>query len=238
MSKFQYVLFLLLQPVFVFSQNQASADRAIVIADSVIEVMGGQKNWDEVHCLRWDFFGRRTLYWDKWTGDVRIEIPSQKLLILTNLSTKKGSVYRDNHELMQEDSIAYFMERGYKIWANDSYWLIMPFKLRDQGVKLVYLGTANDASGIPCLKLELTFDNVGVTPDNKYHVYVNPKSYLVTQWDYFEKYTDENPSISNPWDNYLWYGKILLSDDRGTVRGKLANIAVQEQFREGLFERP
>ncbi|MBP9883727.1 MAG: hypothetical protein KBF32_10010, partial [Chitinophagales bacterium] len=68
--------------------------------------------------------------------------------------------------------------------------------------------------------------------------YVNPKSYLVTQWDYFEKYTDENPSISNPWDNYQWYGKILLSDDRGTVRGKLANIAVQEQFREGLFERP
>ncbi len=238
MKKYLWATLFSLMPLFTFSQSAASAERAVSIADSVIIMMGGQSSWEEVHYLRWDFFGRRTLYWDKWTGDVRIEIPAQKLIILTNITTKQGHVYRHGNELLQPDSIAYFMERGYRIWANDSYWLIMPFKLRDPGVQLDYLGYTRDASGLHCLKLEITFNAVGVTPENKYHVYVDPKSYLVTQWDYFEKYTDEHPAISNPWKNYRWYGKILLSDDRGPEEGILANIAVTDQVREGLFTRP
>ncbi|MEO6168998.1 MAG: hypothetical protein ABIO46_11410 [Chitinophagales bacterium] len=236
MKQFLSIIFLLL-PSFLFSQNKTIDARAVSISDSVIQMMGGKQNWDNVHFLRWNFFGRRTLYWDKWTGNVRIEVPAKKLLILTNINTKQGHVFRDNKELLQPDSIAYFMDRGYKIWANDSYWLIMPFKLKDPGVNVAYKSDAKDAEGTPCFLLELTFNNVGVTPDNKYNVYVDRKNYLVTQWDYFEKYSDEKPETTNPWKNYQRYGKVLLSDDRGPEEGKLADIAVIEEVREGLFEK-
>lgn len=228
----------LLIPSLLFSQNISSTARASSIADSVIAAVGGKQNWDNVHYFRWNFFGRRTLYWDKWTGDVRIEIPAKNLLILTNINTKQGHVYRNNAELTQPDSNAYFMDRGYKIWANDSYWMIMPFKLKDPGVNTAYKGTVTDAQGNNCYLLELTFNHVGVTPENKYHVYVDKKNYLVTQWDYFEKYTDEKPEITNPWMNYKPYGKILLSDDRGPEEGKMTDIAVMDQVPSGLFQKP
>lgn len=231
-------VFFVLITVSAYCQVQKSDARATAIADSVVMMMGGREHWDQVQFIRWNFFGRRTLYWNKWNGDVRIEIPSKQLLLLTNLNTGRGHVYRNQTELLQPDTISYFMDRAYKIWANDSYWLIMPFKMHDAGVRLVYLGHAEDSAGVSCQKLELTFENVGVTPENKYHIYVDRKSYLVTQWDYFEKATDSEPSISNPWSNYRWYGKILLSDDRGTRQGKLTDIGILKQLPEGFFERP
>jgi hypothetical protein len=217
----------------VFSQQADS--RAQSIADSVMIAMGGKQNWDNTHYVHWNFFGKRTLWWDKYIGNVRIEIPAKKLLILTNLNTKKGHVYRSGTELTQPDSINYFMDRGYKIWANDSYWLIMPFKLRDPGVNLKYLGAEKDSLGNDCYALELTFNKVGVTPENKYHVYVDRKSYLVTEFDFYSKATDERPEFRDPWTGYKPYGHILIADDRG--EGKLTDIAVMDEVPSGVFEK-
>ena len=85
------ILPLILLFFFISSQSilaQSADKRASAIADSVMSAMGGKENWDNVHYLKWNFFGRRILYWDKWTGDVRIEIPARKLLLLSNINTK------------------------------------------------------------------------------------------------------------------------------------------------------
>lgn len=243
MRSFQGIILIFFTSILI-SQGQPSDFTASAIADSVIAAMGGKKNWDEVHYLKWNFFGKRLLYWDKWTGDVRIEIPAKKLLILTNINTRQGHVYRDNKELMESDSNAYFMDRGYKIWANDSYWLIMPFKLKDPGVHLSLKDTVTlmhegqNAGKIDTYLLELKFDKVGVTPENKYIISVSGQSYMITAWSYFEKFSDEKPEISNPWLNYKRYGKILLSDDRGPDEGKISEIAVMDQVPAGLFDKP
>jgi hypothetical protein len=224
----------------IFSQSAFSQQidsRASAIADSVIMAVGGKQNWDNVHYLHWDFFGRRMLWWDKWTGNVRIVIPEKKLLILTNINTKKGHAYRNGVEFTQTDSVNYFMDRGYKIWANDSYWLIMPFKLKDPGVNVKYLGAEKDSFGTNCFLLELTFNKVGVTPENKYHVYVDRKSYLVTEFDFYAKSTDNKPGFRDPWQNYQRYGKILIANDRGQD-GKMSDIEVMDEVPAGLFEKP
>lgn len=233
--KFFSIVFILL--VALEAKSQVADSRASRIADSVIMAMGGQQNWDNVHYLQWNHFGRRMLWWDKWSGNVRIVIPAQKLLILTNINTKKGSVYRNGVEFTQPDSINYFMDRGYKIWANDSYWLIMPFKLKDPGVNLKYLGAEKDSLGTDCFLLELTFDKVGVTPENKYHVYVDRKNYLVTEFDFYKKSTDVKPEFRDPWQNYQPYGNILIANDRGPD-GKITDIKVTEGVPAGLFEKP
>ncbi|MEZ5331564.1 MAG: hypothetical protein R2991_05830 [Thermoanaerobaculia bacterium] len=48
----------------------------------------------------------------------------------------------------------------------------MPYKLEDPGVTLHYLGERPMLDGRPAEVLELTFEGVGRTPQNKYHVYV------------------------------------------------------------------
>lgn len=234
MKLFLSVFFLLGAGVL---QAQESDSRAASIADSVILTMGGKENWDNTRCLSWTFFGRRTLWWNKWTGDVRIEIPARKLLLLSNINTKTGRAFRNGVEITQTDSVAYFNDRAYKILINDSYWLAMPFKLRDPGVQLSYLGTGVDSANIDCYVLQLTFTSVGVTPENKYHIWVDRRSYLVTQWAYFEKFSDDTAAINNPWLDYRRYGTILLSGDRGRYEGRLTDISVAE-IPDEMFRKP
>lgn len=215
------------------SFNMTGSDaKAIQIADEVMRAMGGRKNWDETQYVAWNFFGRRMLLWNRYSGDVRIEVDS--MIYLVNVQTNTGKVKRGNEVLSQPDSIKKYVERGISTWINDSYWLLMPFKLKDSGVTLKYIGEQNDAAGKPTDVLQLTFQNVGRTPENKYWVYVDKTARLVTQWEYFLKYTDEKPNIMTPWANYKKYGGIMLSGDRGNNR-QLSDIAVFSAVPKSVF---
>ncbi|MFN7119772.1 MAG: hypothetical protein ACK4TA_23465, partial [Saprospiraceae bacterium] len=206
--------------------------RAIQIADEVMKAMGGRQNWDNTRYISWNFFGRRKLLWDKWQGDVRIEVDST--IYLVNIAKNTGKVKKGNEIITHPDSLQKYVDRGISIWINDSYWLVMPFKLKDSGVTLKYIGERNTAAAKPADVLQLTFQNVGRTPENKYWVYVDKDSRLVTQWEYYQKYTDEKPQIVNPWENYKKQGNILLSGDRGENR-KLTDIAVYNNVPESAF---
>ena len=210
----------------------ASDAKAIQIADEVMQAMGGRQHWDDTHYIVWNFFGRRKLFWDKYTGDVRIE--SGKDIYLVNINHNIGQIKMGAEVLTNPDSIKKYVERGVSIWINDSYWLLMPFKLKDSGVTLKYLGEQASPEGKPTDVLQMTFENVGRTPDNKYKVYVDKETHLVSQWEYFQKYTDEKPGMSTPWGNYQEYGKIKLSGDRGTNR-QLSEIAVYSEIPESVF---
>jgi len=100
------------------------------------------------------------------------------------------------------------------MWINDSYWLVMPYKLKDSGVTLTYAGE-EVSDTINADILELRFKNVGKTPDNKYQIYVNKKDRLIKQWAFYPKASDEEPRFKTPWKDYKAYGSILLSGDRG-----------------------
>ena len=83
--------------------------------------------------------------------------------------------------------------------------------------------------------LELNFDKVGKTPDNKYHVFVDQETKLVSQWTFYTKSTDVEPRFSTPWDGYQTFGKIKLSGGRGIY--KLTEIKVLENVQDGIFEK-
>ncbi len=217
--------------------NAAASDAAAVsIADEVMQAMGGREAWDGTACLAWNFFGARTLVWDKKAGLCRIEWLKRPQKVIVNLNDGTGKVMLNGVEQTHPDSLAKYLDTGKKVWINDAYWLVMPFKLKDSGVTLKYLGDGKTEKGEAADLLQLTFAGVGVTPDNKYQVWVDKKSRLVTQWAYFEKFTDEKPKIINAWGDYRRYGRILLSGERGS-RGTLTPIQVMEQAPEGTFTR-
>ena len=73
--------------------NEAASDaKAIAIADEVMEALGGRKAWDDTRYIRWTFFGRRTLLWDKQTGNVRIDSPGDSSVYLVNVFDHTGKV--------------------------------------------------------------------------------------------------------------------------------------------------
>jgi len=217
---------------------QNSDKKAIDIADEVMKAMGGRKAWDETRLVTWNFFGRRQLYWDKQTGDVRIDYNNGKFNVLLNVYNKegealKGKVMKDSVEVTQPDSLQKYLKRGKSIWINDMYWLFMPFKLKDSGVTLKYAREDTVQNGKKADVLTLTFQEVGDTPENKYEVYVNQETKLVEKWAYFPKAAMDTARITTPWVNYEKYGNLMLSGDRGKY--KLSAIQVADQVPEKLF---
>lgn len=207
---------------------------AVELADSIMVAMGGRENWDKTRFISWNFFGRRDLVWDKQEGNVRIQSPADSVVYLLNINDMKGRVQVKGHEITEADSLQKMLQKAKSIWINDSYWLVMPYKLKDTGVTLKYLGEDTTLTGLKCNVIELTFKNVGDTPENKYQVYVDLKDNLVKQWAYFKDASQDSASQIWPWDNYKRYGEILLSADRSDNRGP-RQVRVDEKLPKELF---
>lgn len=218
-----------------------SDDRAIEIADAVMKKMGGRRAWDETRYFRWRFFGRRLHVWDRHTGRIRIEGTDPKTgapyVTLMNLRTGEGRVLKGGEAVTDPSKLRAMLEAGEAAWINDSYWLLMPYKLKDTGVTLKYLGEHPMKDGRPADALELTFKDIGRTPHNKYLVFVARDSGLVEQWSFFADRDDDEPRFLCPWANWKRYGRIMLSDDRGEI-GRLDELAVFDELPESVFTDP
>ena len=219
---------------------QVSADsdeRAIELAQAAMETMGGWSAWDASRFVSWRFFGRRMHYWDRHSGLIRIEWPSDdgETLILMNLNVMQGRAWKDGTEL-QGDERSQAIKQGYEAWINDSYWMFMPYKLLDPGVTLKYAGEGTMEDGRASEMLDLTFDGVGVTPDNRYIVHVAKETGLVEQWDFYLTAEDAEPRFRSPWKDWQQFGGIRLATSHGRDVGW--EIAVHDSLPATLFTSP
>ena len=216
--------------------NEFESDiKAIEIADEVMLAQGGRKNWDSERFFTWNFFGARTLWWDKQQGDVRIQMHNEdSTVILVNVFDDTGKVFKNQQEIVQPDSVSKYVNKGKSIWINDSYWLFMPFKLKDTGVTLTYVGEDTTQSGLKSDVLQLMFENVGNTPQNKYHVWVDQNDHLVKQWSFYRDRNMTEPNFITPWEKYDKFGSLKLSGDRG--RRQITDIDVPRELDRQLFE--
>jgi hypothetical protein len=234
-SKLALVLLLI-----IFNSNsllaQSDAEKANVIVKEMIDAMGGIKNYDNTHFIEWEFV-KRKLYWDKWTGNVRVENPEANQTVLVNINTMKGKVYENGVLVEDAKKSSELLERAKNWWINDSYWLVMPWKLQDPGVNLTYVKTGKLADGKPADILQLTFNAVGVTPENKYWVYVDKEDHLIKQWAYYKNYNDAEPKFLKPWDNYQKAGTILLSFNRVGEDVSPKNVIVKSDLDPSIFSK-
>ena len=217
---------------------QGSDPTAIEIADRVMEAMGGRDAWDATRYLTWKFFGRRLHVWDKHTGRIRVEGVGREdgkpYVILMNLHDGSGRAWRDGIEITDEAELAEMLDGGEAAWINDSYWLVMPYKLKDSGVTLKHVGAGTMVDGRAAQVLQLTFEGVGRTPENKYLVYVADDSGLVEQWDFFA--ADADARFQFPWHDWQRHGEILLSANRG--ENGHTDVAVFDALPDSVFTDP
>jgi len=205
-------------------------------ANRILSAMGGEEKWENTNYLSWTFFGSRKLLWDKKNSRVRIENPRDTSLYLVDLQTLKGKYYKNGIEVTDTTIVNSKMNQAKSIWINDSYWLVMPFKLRDKGVILKYLREDTITSNVSATVLELTFDNVGNTPNNKYEVYIDHTDNLIKKWSFFKSADQSSPPRSWPWDNYQDFNGLLLSTDRSDKSG-LSEVKAYQTIDNSLFER-
>ncbi len=219
------------------SPAQESRDaKADALADQVMAAMGGEQSYNHARYLTWRFFGRRFHVWDKHTGDIRVE-DGKGLVVIMNIQTMQGKAWQDGQPIEDPAVLKEKLDFGYGAWINDSYWLVMPYKLKDPGVNLVYSREDKMENGRLAHVLTLTFDaGIGLTPENKYEVFIDKETHLVEQWSFFKTFEDEEPQFSTPWAQWRRFGNIMLSDDRGKY--KHTDVAVFDELPVPAFEGP
>jgi hypothetical protein len=200
----------------------SSDSRALEVADRVLETLGGAEAWSATRYLRFDFavdregreVVRRSHTWDKLSGAYRVEAQTaggDPFIVLMNLNSRQGSAWLKG-AAVEGDELKKLLEEAFALWTNDTYWLLMPYKLRDPGVILAYDGLeARDKERWD--KVRLSFDGVGLTPKDKYWVYVNRRTGLVDRWEFVLK-GESKPRTSFAWDGWKAYGRIQLANER------------------------
>jgi len=217
------------------ARPQGEADeRAAALAARVMERLGGREAWDRTRVVSWRFFGGRRHVWDKHTGDFRIE--DGALVLLGNVGEDAVRAFEDGAELDDPERLAELAARARSMWINDSYWMFMPFKLRDPGVRLAWAGRGELPDGRGVELLELTFDGVGETPENRYVVFVADDTGRIEQWSFYRTAEQADPNLVTPWADWRRYGDVWLAGDRG--RGADWSIAVYDEPPAGVFEAP
>ena len=206
-----------------FAQTpQAPDPKAAALADEVMTALGGRDAWKKTRYLRFDFAVERdgkTVFsrahtWDKWTGRYRLEGKDKEgraFVSVLNLNSKEGSAWRDGKPLAGDEQKKQ-LDDAYASWVNDSYWLVMPYKMKDPGVRLAYAGEEK-GEGAEWDKLLLSFDNVGLTPKDRYWVWVNRKTRLVDRWDFILD-GGKGPASTFLWKGWRAYGGIQLAPER------------------------
>jgi plastocyanin len=109
---------------------------------------------------------------------------------------------------------------AYARWVNDSYWLLAPLKIRDGGVK-VEAGGPKDLNGASLETIQLSFDNVGLTPTDRYLLYIDPQTKLPRAWDYIPQ-TGEG--LQATWEKYEDFGGLKLATEHN-FKGKTIRLA-------------
>lgn len=161
------------------------------------------------------------------------------------------------------------LERAHGAFINDTYWLLMPYKWTDPGVHTEYEGLRGDpvgaeraggapaggapASGAdgddpdggdpdggPWEVVRLSFDSVGLTPQNEYLAFVNPETGIMERWHHFPR-AGADPLIAD-WAGWERVGPIHLAPRRPIVGSpaeiRFENLEVSREVPEGAFNPP
>lgn len=176
----------------------AMATAADTLALGAYDAMGGPEVWTRVPLLRFDFASaqdgqppaknRRRHLWNRMTGDYRLESVrgDSVYVVLFNTQTRAGEAFQSpsrtdttNVQPVPEAQRQAWLDRAYRSFVNDTYWLLQPTKLFDDGVARAYDA---DSSRTGRRVIRLSFGNVGLTPGDRYWLYFEGGKALPAAW--------------------------------------------------------
>lgn len=218
------------------------------LARRSFEIMAGPA-WDEARYFEFSFdvvrkgevvasYPQRL---DRFEGMYRVEGKNKEgkaFVIVMNVNTKQGQAWVDG---VLADDPTEWLTLGYRRFINDTYWLMMPLKLRDPGVHLESAGERSDECGGVWDVVKLSFDSgVGLTPADQYWAWINRTSGLVDFWEMLltgSKPDDKPTRVTfRDWGRH---GGILMSTRRESDGYSilLNGLRVMKSVPEGAFTK-
>lgn len=220
------------------------------VAMAAYEALGGPEAWASVPYIRFDFAagqdgGRQLIashLWNRMTGEYRVEWrrgADSTYVVLFNVNTQEGQAYLNGEPVPAEQN-SDLLQRAYRRFINDTYWMLMPVKMLDPGVQRTYVPDSSDADTDV---IRLSFESVGLTPGDQYWVYVDKATGRVEEWA-FELQSGNRGRYT--WAGYEEFaapaGPVSVSTAKPAVGGNRTlytdHVEIMETVPEGMFTDP
>lgn len=230
-------------------QQQMGDPEAARVFAGVLETIAPDRGWERTRYVAFDRYSSsgtlRSHRWDRWEGTywIRAPVGENEMVALFNVNapTRDERIWLDGEAVVDEARSDSLATRAHAWFINDTYWLLFPFKWADPGVNTRYLGEM-EQWGETWDVLELTFENVGLTPQNRYRAFVDPESGRFELWQHYTNVDDEEPRFTNRWADWQRYGPIFLSSRRESQDGSLGvhfeNLTASTEVPAGAFDPP
>jgi hypothetical protein len=232
--------------------------RADTLIDAWIHAAGGARLWDAVRDVQYTM---TTVWYDPTTGEEqrrrpryirirkheggfrvhveRTEAEGRYVQVWdgqTGWATLNGALLADTARAVREiEAVA----------GDVSYWIGLPWKLRDPGVRLQYLRTDSNAAGEV---VEVSFgDGVGLHPGDRYWYYFgDPRSAFPTEVHFLQENNPPALRERTRWSDWRRSGPATYLGQRLHVDGEgrplkallISDVVANGNMRDALFRRP
>jgi hypothetical protein len=235
-SRFAYVV--LFFAAALAAQAESATPTADAVAAHAFDVAAGPA-WDAARYFAFTFVLERDgktaasfpQRYDRLTGDYRVSglDPQGKTFeVIMDTNTKLGKAWVGGKPVSGDD-LTQMLTLGYRRFQNDVFWLLMAFKMREEGVRRIYYATRNDACGHTWDVIQPVFQNgFGFSPSDQYLVWVNRDTGLVDSWDM--KLTGsrpDEPPVTILFGDYRRAGGLLISTRRD-IPSKKQTVRLEE----------
>ena len=195
------ILTALVTALLALAQSDAPTTRPAVI-DEVMRTAGSDA-WNDGTRLRFTFSvdvgGEKkaevTHDWDLTTGVDTVTWGGK---------TVKVNVWQHDAANAGDDEKAAFAK-----WTNDSYWLLMPLKLGDSGVKFGPVMMTRDQPPSRA-NVTMSFAGVGLTPGDRYDLSIDLRKNEIDRWTY---HPNAEKSVTWMWTDYRDVNGLRLAMD-------------------------
>jgi hypothetical protein len=160
--------------VIFFSKNEAlptgeKGEKVEELAQKMLSAINHEA-FENAELLEWSFRGTNSYKWYKQEGKVEVSWNENKVILNTN-SPEQSEVYVKGEKVTNNELI----NKAQAYFNNDSFWLIAPHKIMDNGVERSIV-KVNDKDA-----LMVTYTSGGTTPGDSYLWMLN-ENYFPTSY--------------------------------------------------------
>ncbi|MFT5640917.1 MAG: hypothetical protein ACI9A7_001015 [Cyclobacteriaceae bacterium] len=191
------------------------------LADDLAKKMLGALNvaaYDTAKVISWTFDkGGHHYRWDKELDQV--EVQWSDFIVSFSTKTLQGSATQGTEELT-ESALDVAINQAWEFFANDSFWLVAPYKVFDPGTTRQMVPMENGNG------LLITYTSGGVTPGDSY-LWMLDENYFPKGW---KMWTQKVPikGVEFEWSGWKQYGGFWLAEKHEwLISVNTSNIKVQ-----------
>ena len=191
---------------------KAYNQEADMLAHKILKAIE-HESYKNTRFLEWSFAGSRTFKWDK--KEHIADVSWDKFRVhLYPADKDKSTVFFDG--IKQEDTDEKIVKQAWDIFNNDSFWLVAPHKLFDDGVVRSIENIENETA------LRVTYTSGGSTPGDSY-VWLLDENYIPKSYKMYLKNGRMNGTPAT-WEDWITTesGALLPTNHTFSSGGKLS----------------